>query len=320
MPPKISIIVPAYNAERFLAATLSSILAQTVSNWELLIVDDGSQDSTQAIAKEYAARDSRIRALTQPNAGVSAARNFGYAQTSVGTEFVCFLDADDVWEPTALEILQTALHAHPEAPAVYGLARYIDKDGEALEPGVCEDHQIYRWGLENGRVILWPEDRPTDFTVEAVMERVMTSGTVLLRRRTLELSGLYDTSLCMWEDWDLWLRVSRLGGLFFVNQLVLGYRRHEGNVSGKIDALEAGEWQVRHKLLASLHDDPEHLQIARLGLQWRHRNEVKHRLQSVPALCRQRRLIPATRQTFAALKSGAAYFGLHLQSKRLRAK
>lgn len=318
--PKISIIVPAYNGERFLAATLESILAQTVSEWELFIVDDGSQDSTRAIAEQYADRDSRIHTLTQANAGVSAARNFGYAQTNAAAEFVCFLDADDVWEPAALKTLLAAIIANPDAPAVYGLARYIDKDGEPLEPGVCEGHQQYRMGLEKGRVIQWPDDRATDFTVEAVMERVMTCGTVLIRRRVLEIAGLFDPSLSMWEDWDLWLRVSRIGGLIFVNQLVLGYRRHENNVSGKLDALEAGEWNVRYKLLASLHADPENLQIARLGLQWRHRNEVKHRLQSIPSLCRQRRLLPATRQTLSAIKSGAAYFGLHLQSKRQHAK
>jgi glycosyltransferase involved in cell wall biosynthesis len=314
--PTISIIIPAYNAEQFLAATLNSVLAQTVSEWELLIIDDGSHDSTRMISEKYAARDPRIQVWTKANAGVSAARNFGYARSNPNSEFLCFLDADDVWEPKALEILRQALTAHPEAPAAYGLARYIDKAGAALEPGVCESHQRTRWGIEDGRVTRWPDDRPTDFTVEAVMERIVTSGTVLIRRHTLEISGLFDPSLRLWEDWDLWLRISRIGGLIFVNKLVLGYRQHGGNVSAQLDALEAGEWHVRYKLLASLHDDPHHLKIARLGLQYRHRNEVKQRLRSVPGLCRQRRIGSATRQTLSALKSGAAYFGVQLPSKR----
>ena len=320
MSPKISIIIPAYNAERFLAATLNSILAQTISEWELLIIDDGSSDATVPISEKYASRDPRIRVLSQANAGVSAARNFGYAQSSPTTEFVCFLDADDVWEPNALKILRESLVSHPEAPAVYGLARYIDQAGAVLEPGVCESHQQTRWGIENGRVTRWPEDRPTDFTVEAVMERIMTAGTVLIRRSTLEISGLFDTSLRLWEDWDLWLRISRIGGLVFVNRLVLGYRRHEGNVSAQLEALEAGEWHVRHRLLESLHDDPQNLQIARLGLQFRHRDEVKRRLKTIPALCRQRRIRSATRQTLSALKFGAAYFRVQMQSKRLAVK
>ncbi len=276
--PAISIVIPAFNTEAYLEHTLDSVLAQTVAEWELCLVNDGSADRTAEIAAQYAAQDPRIRAVFQANSGVSAARNFGAVQTQA--PLLIFLDADDVWEPDALAVLWETLHAHPEAPAVYGLARYIGKHGEPIDFGVCEGHQRFRLGLEHGRVRVWPADRPTTFAVEAVMERVMTCGTVLMRRKAWEEAGPFDVELRMWEDWDFWLRLSRVGGLVFNDTLVLGYRRHEANVSSQRDLLESGEWRVRQKLLGKVKDDPAHLKMARQGLAYRHRCAVRHRLQA----------------------------------------
>jgi glycosyltransferase involved in cell wall biosynthesis len=289
MTPQISIIVPAYNAEKYLAITLDSVLAQTFSCWELLIVNDGSADSTTAIAGRYAQSDPRIRLISQPNSGVSTARNLGFHQSNRNAAFLVFLDADDVWEPGALALLLETLNRHPEAPAAYGLARYVGKAGEPIEPGVCEGHQRFRLGLEKGRVIVWPPDRPTTFAVEAVMERVMTCGTVLIRRASFQKAGLFDSSLRMWEDWDYWLRLSRLGGLVFTDTLILGYRRHDTNVSGQRALLESGEWEVRRKLLKSVQGDRVYLPIARQGLAYRHRCAVSHYLHSAKSRCRERR-------------------------------
>ena len=301
MTPNISIVVPAFNAERYLAPALDSALAQTVPNWELIVVDDGSSDATAAIAEGYAARDPRFRLALQSNSGVSAARNLGAAQAHPQSKLLIFLDADDVWEPGALSVLREALDAHPDAPAAYGLARYIGSRGEPIEPGVCEGHQTFRLGLERGRVIMWPPGRPTTFAVEAVMERVMTCGTVLMRRDAFGRAGGFDPSLRMWEDWDFWLRLTRTGGgLIFTETLVLGYRRHDGNVSGQRDLLEAEEWRVRRKLLDVVRDDPSHLQMARQGLAYRHRCAMSHHLHFAKACGRQGGLAAALGEAAAA--------------------
>src|SRR5438552_1151783 len=100
---RIAIIIPAYNAERYIAETIESVIAQTLSDWELVIVDDGSADDTNGVASRYAARDARIRALITPNRGVANARNFGFAKSSADAEFVMFLDSDDVLEPDSLD-------------------------------------------------------------------------------------------------------------------------------------------------------------------------------------------------------------------------
>ncbi len=306
IPPSISIVIPAFNAEAYLGQTLDSVLAQTLTDWELCLVSDGSTDRTEEIAEQYARQDPRICWISQPNAGVSAARNLGAAQTQA--PLLIFLDADDVWERDALRALRRTLDAHPEAPAVYGLARYIGRHGEPIDPGVCEGHQRFRLGLERGRVIVWPQDRPTSFAVEAVMERVMTCGTALMRREAFVQAGSFDADLRMWEDWDFWLRLSRAGGLVFTDTLVLGYRRHDANVSGQIDLLESGEWQVRRKLLDTVKDDPVHLRMARQGLAYRHRCAVSHRLQAAKACVREQRPAAALREVSAAGKHMSAVF------------
>lgn len=125
---KISIVTPTYNAERYLSLTLDSVLVQTHQDWELIAMDDGSRDGTQSIAEAYAARDSRIQAMHQENAGVAAARNSGFALTSSQSEAVIFLDNDDLWEPETLTALIGGLAESPAAVGAYVVARYIDGD------------------------------------------------------------------------------------------------------------------------------------------------------------------------------------------------
>src|SRR5918999_4707877 len=105
--PRISVVVPIYNVEGFLRECLESVAAQTVGDLEVVMVDDGSTDGSAAIAREFAERDSRFRLLSQPNAGLSAARNTGI-EAAEG-EFLAFLDGDDVLPPNAYELLLGAL-------------------------------------------------------------------------------------------------------------------------------------------------------------------------------------------------------------------
>src|SRR5579872_4898002 len=134
----ISIVVPAYNAEKYLRQTIDSVLAQSLTLWELLIVDDGSKDGTAAMVGEYIRKDTRIRMVRQANAGLAAARNRGFMETDPASAYITFLDADDVWEPDALETLVKTLEAHPQTPVAHGVARYIDGSGQPCRPGEAE--------------------------------------------------------------------------------------------------------------------------------------------------------------------------------------
>ncbi len=210
MTPDVSVITPAYNAEPSLRETLDSILAQTLSRWELVLIDDGSVDRTVEIAKEYAGKDPRIRLVKQQHAGVCAARNRGLAEAS--GDFVLFLDADDLLLPAMLEQAFQALSNDPEAVAAYtGWARLA-------ENGTVIRHEYFR---DEGDLF------PTLATIQP-----FCIHTCLARRSALLEVGEFDESLKACEDWDLWQRLARTGGRFIniPDELVL-YRANPSSAS-----------------------------------------------------------------------------------------
>lgn len=127
--PLISIVMPVYNAARFLYPCLNSVLAQTYKNWELLVVDDGSTDDSKKIIQEFAAKDHRIQLIAKANEGVSIARNV--ALETVNGQFVYFIDADDIVSPNALEIMVCAAVTYG-ATIVKADYQAIDKYGKPL--------------------------------------------------------------------------------------------------------------------------------------------------------------------------------------------
>src|SRR5215217_505549 len=108
----VSVIMPAYNVAAYIGAAVDSVKAQTVSDWELLIVNDGSTDATCDVARRLAAGDSRIRLLQKENGGISTARNMAL-RASTG-EFLAILDSDDIWEPTYLAEQLAVFALHPD--------------------------------------------------------------------------------------------------------------------------------------------------------------------------------------------------------------
>ena len=122
--PLVSIITPAYNAEKYIKETIESVLGQTYKNWELIIVNDGSTDSTEEIIKSF--DDSRVVLLSQKNSGVSSARNLGM-QSSKG-KYITFLDADDVLPPESLKVRVDYLESHPDVDLIDGNISIKDAD------------------------------------------------------------------------------------------------------------------------------------------------------------------------------------------------
>jgi glycosyltransferase involved in cell wall biosynthesis len=129
--PLISVIIPAYNAQKTIRETIESVLNQTFKDFEIIVIDDGSQDSTVEIVSAFS--DPRLRLFSYPNAGVSATRNRGLAQAN--SEFISFLDADDLWTPDKLEAQLRALEANPQAAVAYSWTDYIDESSQFLHPG-----------------------------------------------------------------------------------------------------------------------------------------------------------------------------------------
>ncbi len=250
MNPNISIIIPAYNAENFLRPTLDSVIAQFESDWELIIVDDGSADQTYRLAQEYSTLDARIKAYQQANAGVARARNFGYSKAIASSTFVIFLDHDDVWERDALTILREALNRDKQAGTAYGLARYIDLQGNIIRQGELETAQRNRHTLAEGKLITWPVEQPTTFEVAAFWSYITTPGQVLIRRSALESQHPFDAEMAPADDWDLWIRLS-LSHILFLNQVILNYRLHTSNASSDQQRMSAAALHVRRKYYKS---------------------------------------------------------------------
>ena len=261
--PLVSVVVPAYNAENYLAYTVESVIAQTLDSWQCLIVDDGSTDDTAAIARELCARDSRIQLVQQSNAGVSAARNLGLEHSDARAEWVAFLDADDLWEPQALELLVEALRAAPNAVAAHGYAYYIDENGARIWPGVLEQDGRQRYQLKGRRILRRDTDEPTTFAMTTVHHTITTPGCVLIRRDALLRVGGFDPTFQISADWDCWIRLTRLSDLIFVNKALLAYRRHNNNMSSDRRNAIAEVRKLRSRAIDSPDNSPAQHQTAR---------------------------------------------------------
>jgi glycosyltransferase involved in cell wall biosynthesis len=261
---RISIVIPTYNSEDYLAQTLDSVLAQTCSDWELVIYDDGSHDGTVAIADRYSTNDCRIRVLQGCNGGVAAARNQGFAATNPASEFVIFFDHDDLWEPDTLETLSGLLCNHPEYISVHSICRCIDGEGR---PFLGDDIQTVlsaRNGYEGGTVRPLRVDEPTTFADLALFNWICTPGLHLVRREVLEKVGAFDPNTVPCDDWDMSVRLSRHGPIGFIQRPLLLWRRHEGAQSFNVKWRRA-YYNVRQKMLADPSNSPEQTRFARRG-------------------------------------------------------
>ncbi len=262
----ISIVIPAYNSERFLAQTVESVLAQSVSEWELVIVDDGSTDDTPQIMRRFAEQDRRIRAVTQPNGGVAAARNRGWQESDPEAEYIIFLDNDDTWEPDALEILCDALKKHPGATAAAGFCRNIDADGAFLNDAPTA------WQMERtraGKIEHCAANETITYDVIVCQNPIISPGMVLIRRECLEQIGPWDQAVAPADDWDIWARLTLHGPILTVPRVTLRYRMHGNNASKQSGKMKRGERAFYRKLMESPQLDTERRRMARSG-GWNH--------------------------------------------------
>jgi peptidoglycan/xylan/chitin deacetylase (PgdA/CDA1 family) len=212
-----SIIIPAHNAERTIARTLQSLLAQSEPRWEALIVDDCSADATPAIAADYASRDTRFVALKSAGRGVSAARNSGIARAS--GERLLFLDSDDWIDREFLHKMNAGLDNDPMAVAAYCNYSRIMPDGSGTPP--------------RGESAI----RKNPF--ESFARTCATAiHCVLIRKDAVVKVGGFDTGFLTCEDWDLWQRVARCGGAWVhVDELLSYYWSSESSLSQNIERM-----------------------------------------------------------------------------------
>ena len=207
----IAVVIPAYNAERTVRATLDSVLAQTAPADEVLVIDDGSKDSTREIIASYGAP---VRLFTQANGGPSRARNLGVREAR--SEFIAFLDADDTWEPTKLERQLEAFTRKTGAVLCYTGLRNVTPTGETLEcvPPAPEDVLSTRLRLGNPQIV---------------------PSCVMVRRDAFERAGGFLLTLKGSEDWEFWVRLQQQGPFCAVHEPLTRYTVSNTGLSSNAD-------------------------------------------------------------------------------------
>jgi teichuronic acid biosynthesis glycosyltransferase TuaG len=211
--PPISIIVPAYNVEPFLAETLASIQRQTYCEFEVIVVDDGSTDRTSETARQFVEKDARFILLHQKNAGTAAACNT--ALKHAGGKWIAFLEADDVWLPEKLAAQLDLLKQEPKANLLF--TNYLSWDGQKDLARRYSDPDKFPDGDVGRRLIFFD---------------LFGTSTVMIKREMLNVVGLFDVEVPVGQDWDLWLRIAESGLCAKgVRQPMARYRVWPGQVS-----------------------------------------------------------------------------------------
>ena len=240
--PRVTAIVPAYNAAAYLAQALDSALAQRFADFEVVVVDDGSTDDTGAIADHYATQHpDRIRVIHQPNAGLPAARNA--AIEAARGELFALLDSDDVWQRDHLQLAVAAFDADPQLGLVHANIERIDARGDWIM--TCGP----RWCNESD-----------PYAAIALRLEHISCPTVVFHRRCVEVVGAFDLQFtglgC--EDRDLWLRIAEHFPIRYLDVVTASYRLHGNNMSANHGKMTA----ARLKLLDKLRGSPRGAAIA----------------------------------------------------------
>ena len=266
----ISIVVPAYNAGKFLEDTIKSVQAQTYPEWEMIVVDDGSLDSTFALARFYSEKDGRIKALSQKNAGVSVARNYGYAAARPDYLYALFLDSDDMLVPETLQKLLSVLEQQPEVPAACGLVQEVDASGKPLDIKTHPETILNRRGIVGSRLVRRDPTSGISFGDLCFHNYITTPGTVMVRKSAITPPAVFNTQLTYTEDWDLWWRITmKAGPIAVVPETVLRYRIHSSNMSQNHAVARRGVYAFQRNLLTFPGMSREQEQTARWGFFYR---------------------------------------------------
>lgn len=207
--PLVSVVIATYNMGQYISQSIDSILQQTWSNLEVIVVDDGSTDNTPAVMEQYA-NNHKVRYIKNENQGQPKAKNCGIKATQ--GEYIAFCDADDFWETNKLE-LQMPLFANPKVGVVYSEVSFIDENNKRFEKA---EHEV----RHSGKI-----------TNQMLIENFVPFGTSVIRRACIEQDGIFDESFRMGIDWDLWLRYSINWEFCYCPEKTYVYRVWSGQMS-----------------------------------------------------------------------------------------
>lgn len=219
----VAVVIPAYNAQRFIEEAVESVRAQTAPAAEIIVVDDGSTDRTAAIARATGAT-----VCSQPNQGPGAARNTAIRSTC--QPWIAFLDADDVWAPQKLEAQWVAVRASPDVGAVF--TDFMEFNAEGSLGGTFFSQKAHYWGIKRTAVAPGVLVCDAESLRQQFLEgNFIAPSTMLVRRDLLLQIGLFDTALSHMEDRDCWLRLLAVSTMAVVERPLVRTRIHESNLT-----------------------------------------------------------------------------------------
>ena len=241
--PIISVVTPCYNGARHLDALFESMRMQTLTEWEHIVVDDGSGDESAAIVEQRSANDPRVKLVRQPNGGVARARNAGYRAASPDSRYVYFLDADDLLESEMLQTMVEYLDGHPSVGLAYCDVSCIDGDGAALANVSAPRYEKTRFGV---RLVGAGEPRTSLLSIYCwapVMESVS-----VMRRSVYALTAGWDETIGQpGEGVDLFVQIAFHSEVHFIGRRLYRYRRHAAQASAELDRLMRQDLRVQVK-------------------------------------------------------------------------
>ena len=228
----VSVIVPVFNRQDYVAETIESIVKQTYKNIEIIIINDGSTDDSEKIIRTFQSQyPDAIDVINQKNQGQVKARNNGL-EIARG-EFIAFLDSDDVWSLDKVEKQMNRFKN--KIGLVYSGVQYIDTWGNVIGEEQCDQSikgSVYEKLLVKNR---------------------MTGGTVIIKNAVLKEVGLFDETLEAAENWDLWIRATQFYEVDFVDEPLLKYRKHSGNMSSNNTLMLDATYSILEKYCLNAH-------------------------------------------------------------------
>jgi glycosyltransferase involved in cell wall biosynthesis len=249
----VAVITPCHNAAAFIGATMRSILAQTLSHWEHIVVDDGSTDRSADVALYEARDDPRIRVVQQPNRGVAAARNTGFRASDPHARYVLFLDADDLPKPTMLERLVGYMDDRPAVGVVYCELDFIDANGEPLPHRDWNVRWVpSRFGLRR----LPASVHETPFASLFSLAAGQPSRTLIRRSVYLRAGGWDEEFGQICEDTDLLLRLGLEAPVHYLDEPLLLQRIHAASATSGAAATYAAQEERLYRLWRLREADP----------------------------------------------------------------
>ncbi len=209
--PAVSVIMPAYNAAQTISKAIDSVITQTYTDWELIICDDASTDSTVEVILHYLSNP-KIQLICSSQNNGSAGRPRNQAINQASGKWIAFLDADDIWLPSKLEKQIRYLQTHPEVVLVH-----------------CDFRLLKKGKLVRSRYLPQrKQDVEGDLSQRIIWRNPIATPAVVLERTTLIKTGFFDESLSMGEDYDLWIRLAQQGPFGYLPEPLLIVKTHEG--------------------------------------------------------------------------------------------